>query len=89
MLRAIELWADLQQKSLLAIGVSRGCRHDAHLHSLAKPRLEGRRLEQMIEKTSLYKTEQQVATATLMSRRLGEHRRWSQNGHNKSAILTS
>jgi hypothetical protein len=22
-------------------------------------------------------------------RRLGEHRRWSQNGHNKSAILTS
>jgi hypothetical protein len=25
----------------------------------------------------------------LLHRRLGEHRRWSQNGHNKSAILTS
>ena len=25
----------------------------------------------------------------LLHRRLGEHRRWSQNGHNKSAILTN
>jgi hypothetical protein len=25
----------------------------------------------------------------VLHRRLGEHRRWSQNGHNKSAILRS
>jgi hypothetical protein len=30
-----------------------------------------------------------ISLSLFLHRRLGEHRRWSQNGHNKSAILTS